>query len=204
MRSYEILRGLQATANDYSTIAIIWHVVFYIVFILLMTTWKPTNRLFGTLLCIPLLSVAVIAWITGNPFNGLSFSILAILLLLSGLSASKAPISINHLPSGLIGILMIVFGLVYPHFIKADSIIEYVYASPVGTIPCPTLSVLIGLTLLFKGFGSQPIIIVLILAGLFYGLVGVIKLNVKLDLFLLFGTLYLLVDYIFLLRSHEI
>jgi hypothetical protein len=204
MKTYEILEGLQATVNDYSTIAIIWHAVFYILIILLLTIWKPTNRLFGTLLCIPLLSVAVISWISGNPFNGLSFSILAILILLSGLSASKEPISFTLFPSGVIGILMIVFGLVYPHFIEANSIIKYVYASPVGIIPCPTLSVLIGLVLLFKGFGSQPIIIALIVAGLFYGLVGVIKLNVKLDLFLLFGVIYLLVDYVFLLRSHEV
>jgi hypothetical protein len=204
MKTYEILEGLQATANDYSTIAIIWHAVFYILIILLLTIWKPTNRLLGTLLCIPLLSVAAIAWISGNPFNGLSFSIFAILILLSGLSASKEPISFTLFPSGVIGILMIVFGLVYPHFIEANSIIKYVYASPVGIIPCPTLSVLIGLVLLFKGFGSQPIIIVLIIAGLFYGLVGVIKLNVKLDLFLLIGVIYLLVDYVFLLRSHEV
>jgi hypothetical protein len=204
MRTNEILEGLQATANDYSTIAIIWHAVFYILFILLLTIWKPTNRLFATLLCIPLLSVAVVAWISGNPFNGLSFSILAILILLSGLSASKESINFALFPSGVIGIIMIVFGLVYPHFIEANSIIKYLYASPVGIIPCPTLSVLIGLVLLFKGFGSQPIIIAIIIAGLFYGFVGVIKLNVKLDLFLLFGTIYLFVDYILVLRSHEV
>jgi hypothetical protein len=204
MRTNEILNELYAIANDYSSVAIIWHAVFYILFILLLTIWKPSNRLFSILICLPLLSVAVIAWISGNPFNGLLFSVLAILILLSGLSASKESISFTLFPSGVIGILMIAFGLVYPHFIETNSIIKYLYASPVGIIPCPTLSVLIGIVLLFKGFGSQPIIIVLIIAGLFYGFVGLIKLNVKLDLFLLFGTIYLIADYVFFLRTHNI
>ena len=92
--------------------------------------------------------------------------------------------------------MMIIFGLVYPHFIETNSIFRYLYASPVGLIPCPTLSILIGFVLLFNGFGSQSIILAFIVAGLFYGFFGAFKLGVYLDLFLILGTLTLSVKFI--------
>jgi hypothetical protein len=91
---------------------------------------------------------------------------------------------------------MITFGLVYPHFINPDSIIKYLYISPAGLIPCPTLSVVIGFLLLYNGIGSQPITITFIVLGLFYGIFGVLKLAVYLDLFLLFGTIILIIKQI--------
>jgi hypothetical protein len=104
----------------------------------------------------------------------------------------------------LAGILMVSFGLVYPHFIKPDSILEYFYASPAGLIPCPTLSVLIGLALIFNGFGSRQISLLLIIFGLFYGTFGVLKLKVRIDIFLLLGTLMFLVKYLLSLRKTTI
>jgi hypothetical protein len=94
-----------------------------------------------------------------------------------------------------IGILMIVFGLVYPHFISSDSFIKYFYASPVGLIPCPTLSILIGFLLVYNGFGSHSLTFTFIVFGLFYGIFGVLKLAVYLDIFLVFGTIALIVKY---------
>ncbi len=96
---------------------------------------------------------------------------------------------------------MIIFGLVYPHFLNTDSFFKYLYASPAGLIPCPTLSLLIGFALLYNGFGSQSITITLIAFGLFYGIFGVLKLTVYLDLFLLFGTVTLLIKYFLIMKS---
>jgi hypothetical protein len=93
------------------------------------------------------------------------------------------------------GILMIVFGLIYPHFISANSFLKYLYTSPVGLIPCPTLSILIGFLLLYNGFGSQPITITFIAFGLFYGIFGVLKLAVYLDIFLILGSIALLIKH---------
>ena len=195
-KTEEILAGLNTITNNYSLFAIIWHAAFYILIIALISKWSPSNRMLGTLLCIPLLSVAIFAWITGNPFNGIVFSLAAILILIFGLRASPEPINYSKLSFLIIGIVMIVFGLVYPHFIEANSLFKYLYASPAGLIPCPTLSILIGMLLIFNGFDSQPITITFIIIGLFYGLFGVLKLAVYLDIFLLFGTLALLTKYI--------
>lgn len=96
---------------------------------------------------------------------------------------------------------MVSFGLIYPHFIKPDSFLGYFYESPAGLIPCPTLSILIGFALIFNGFGSQSISLLLIILGLFYGIFGVLKLKVAIDLFLLFGALMYLIKYLLSFRT---
>lgn len=197
----EILNGLQTIVNDYSIFAIMWHIVFYLLIIALIFRWQPSNKLLGTLICIPLLSVAVLALLTGNPFNGILFAVASILILVFGLKAPIQTISLSQTPFVVIGIIMILFGLIYPHFLKPDSVVEYLYASPAGLIPCPTLSIIIGLALLFSGFNSPTITMTLVVIGLFYGVFGVFRLAVYLDLFLCFGTIALLVQYILAIRT---
>ena len=199
-KTEEILNGLQKIVNDYSTIAIIWHVIFYALIAALIFKWLPSNRFFGLLICVPILSVAVLAFLSGNPFNGILFSILTVLIIIFGLRVSSQPVQTSQFIFMVIGILMIVFGLVYPHFIKSDSFLKYLYASPVGLIPCPTLSILIGFLLLYNGFGSQSLTLTFIVFGLFYGIFGVLKLAVYLDIFLVFGTIALLVKYFISLK----
>ncbi len=96
---------------------------------------------------------------------------------------------------------MIAFALLYPHFLESGSYIKYLYASPVGLIPCPTLSLLIGFALVYNGFGSNALTISLVVFGLFYGLFGVFRLGVTLDVGLIIGALSLLVGYIMSLRQ---
>ena len=191
----DIIDGLQSIVNDYSTFAIIWHVIFYLLLAGLMANWDPSNKLLGILICLPLVSVAVFAWLNGNPFNGSLFTLMTILICIFSVRGSNEPVVVSQLPFMIIGILMIVFGLVYPHFIQANSFFKYLYASPVGLVPCPTLSILIGILLLFNGLGSQPLTLTFIAFGLFYGLFGALKLSVYLDIFLVFGSVSLLVKF---------
>lgn len=200
INSEDILNGLQSIVNDYSLFAILWHVVLYILIAALIAQWKPSNKLFALILSILILSVALFAWISGNPFNGTVFSLAAIFLFLFGLRSNNQLIGYSRQPYVLAGMIMIAFGLIYPHFIEPGSIIQYLYLSPAGIIPCPTLSIVIGFLLIYRVFDSRLIALTLILLGLFYGLFGVFKLGVTLDLFLLFGTGTLLLMYI---QSHK-
>jgi hypothetical protein len=197
----DIISGLQTIVNDYQTFAIVWHIIFYVVIASLIFLWRPSNKVVALLMCIPIISVAIFAWISGNPFNGFLFTVLAILIIIFGLKASNAPINVSNLPYLIVGILMIVFGLVYPHFINADSFIKYLYASPVGLIPCPTLSILIGFLLLYNGLGSQSLTLTFVIFGLFYGIFGALKLAVYLDVFLILGATTLMVKYLLTLRG---
>jgi hypothetical protein len=200
-KTEEILNGLQAIVDNQSIIAIIWHIAFYFFIICLFVNWHPLNKTMSILICLPLISVAVLAWSYGNPFNGALFTILAILIFVFALKTTDIRVSFSKWPFIVIGIIMIAFGFVYPHFIKANSLFEYLYASPVGLIPCPTLSILIGIILLFNPLGSPVISLSFIVFGLFYGLLGVFKLGVTLDLFLLFGSISLLVRHFLFNRA---
>ncbi len=196
-----ILSGLQKIVNDYSTIAIIWHILFYALVVALIAKWLPSNRFLALLFCLPVLSVAVMAFMTGNPFNGILFSILTLLLFIFGLRATVQPLQVSQIIFMVIGILMIVFGLFYPHFTQGDSFMKYFYASPAGLIPCPTLSIIIGFLLLYNGLGSQAITLLVVIYGLFYGLFGTLRLAVYPDIFLIFGSVSLLVKYVLSLRG---
>jgi hypothetical protein len=196
MKTTDIINGLEAISNHYSYIAVIWHIIFYSLIIAFFLKWEPTNRLLSVLLVFPIISVAILAWINGNPFNGTAFSILAFLFLFFALKTSNQPLNTSQIIYQVVGILLIIYGLVYPHFIETNTIFQYLYASPIGLVPCPTLSVIIGFILLFNGFGLQSIHLVFIIFGLFYGLFGALKLGVYLDLGLIIGSVTLLIKYI--------
>ena len=92
------------------------------------------------------------------------------------------------LPLGLIG-----FGLVYPHFLPGEPWFAYLFAAPFGLLPCPTLALVTGVTLLVRGLDLRPWCWLLAAAGFLYGLLGVLRLGVYLDLPLLAGAVALLV-----------
>jgi hypothetical protein len=87
------------------------------------------------------------------------------------------------------GVALIAFGLGYPHFLETEHWTRYAYAAPVGLLPCPTLSAILGVTLTLRLLGSQPWALALAAAGVVYGATGVLMLGVKLDYLLLAGAL---------------
>jgi hypothetical protein len=91
------------------------------------------------------------------------------------------------------GVAFVVFGATYPHFLQVESWPTYLYASPFGILPCPTLSVLIGTTLIFSNLGSTSWSAALAGTGFLYGVIGLFRLGVLLDAGLLFASAVLAV-----------
>jgi hypothetical protein len=89
---------------------------------------------------------------------------------------------------------MIVFGWIYPHFLEGGSWFRYLYAAPMGLIPCPTLSFTIGFAMIANGFSSRSWSLVLVVIGVFYGVFGAFRLGVSIDFVLLAGSLLLLIQ----------
>jgi len=87
---------------------------------------------------------------------------------------------------------MIAFATFYPHFLSDRTPVAYLYAAPTGVIPCPTLSLVIGFALLGGGLRAPVWSSVLAAVGLFYGLFGVARLGVQLDVALIAGAATLL------------
>jgi hypothetical protein len=183
-----VLTGLTTIANEWRWLAITWHVVLAVLFAALFTGSWPSTRLVGHLLIAPLLSVSVVAWLSGNAFNGTVFAMLAATLVGTAARFSNVSVRLASRAWVAAGVAFIVFGWMYPHFLRTDSWTTYLYASPFGLLPCPTLSVVIGMTLLFQSLRSRIWSSALAVAGLVYGAVGVFRLGVALDLGLLFAS----------------
>jgi hypothetical protein len=186
-----ILIGLTAIANQWRPLAIGWHVFFGALVLALLIGWRPSNRFAGYLLAVPFLSVSALAWTSGNPFNGATFAALALLLISRTSRLSKGPVHIAPPLLFVPGALLVAFAWGYPHFLIPDGWTAYMYAAPLGLLPCPTLSAVIGLTLILSFLRSRPWTTTLAVAGLLYGAIGVFRLGVTLDYVLLAGAMVL-------------
>ena len=187
--SEEILGGLGVIANNWRWFAILWHGYFAVIILALILGIRPSKRIFGVLLTLPLLSVSVLAWLNANAFNGGFFAIVAIALGFIALKLPAGAIRIGPIWLTAVGTLMLGFGWVYPHFLVGHGFAQYLYAAPTGLIPCPTISIVIGVSLILGGLGSRAWCLVLAFIGLFYGAFGAVKLGVLIDLTLFAGAL---------------
>jgi hypothetical protein len=183
-----ILSGAASIANGWRTLAISWHALFGTFVLAVLVGWRPSNRIAGYLFTAPLLSVSVLAWASGNPFNGATFAALALFLIGIATRLSKEPVNVASSLVLLLGALLVAFGWTYPHFLTADHWTAYTYAAPLGLLPCPTLSAVIGFTLVLGMLRSKMWSMTLAAAGFAYGAIGVFTLGVTLDYGLLAGA----------------
>jgi hypothetical protein len=176
-----ILATLASVANEWRGLAIVWHALLAALVTALGFGWRPSIRLAAGLLTAPFVSVAAMAWWSGNPFNGVVFLALSAVL---ARAALRLPDEVLRLatPAWCVRAAAVVgFGTVYPHFVQTDSWSGYVFASPFGLIPCPTLAVGIGMTLAVANLRSVAWAGPLLLAGAWYAAIGVFVLGVTLD-----------------------
>ena len=136
------------------------------------------------------MSVAALAFAFGNLFTGWVFAVSVLALTGLAMNRDRRPVSRGSAWTGRIGVAMVAFGWLYPHFLEGHAT-AFLYASPVGLVPCPTLAVAIGFALLGNGLGSRVWSLTLVAVGLFYGLFGVLRLGVFLDIGLVGGAVAL-------------
>jgi hypothetical protein len=187
----QILNGLGEIATTWRWLAVIWHAYLAVLVIGLALGVRPPRRVSGILVGLPLLSVSALAWWSGNPFNGSVFGLVGVLVLAISARLGETRVIVAPPWAWVPGVLMVIFGWLYPHFLKATSFVAYLYSAPLGLIPCPTLSMVVGLGLLMGGFGSRGWTLIVGITGLFYGLFGTVRLGVSLDWVLVVGALWL-------------
>jgi hypothetical protein len=186
----DLLEQLATIAGSHPTIAIGWHIAMLVAVVWFVLETPTTER--ATVLAIaPIVSVFLVSAGHASWFNAISFGVLAIALLAS--RKNLAPRWRSDVPawSSSGGVAMILFGAWYPHFTDAPWY-QALVTSPVGLLPCPTLAVVAGFTLLAGGFGSRWIPALLAVWTLFYGAFGALRLGVVLDLGLLVAAIGLL------------
>jgi hypothetical protein len=187
-----ILRATTDLATTHWRFAVLWHALMLALFVALMLGHRPRRRA-AAMLVVPLLSVSCFAWSAGNTFNGGVFAVLSAVLLAVAWGLDDVPIALERGAAAWAGAGLALFGFIYPHFLPGAHWFTYLYASPLGVVPCPTLSALIGLTLLAGGFGSRALSWIIAAVGLYYGLVGWLVLGVSIDAALVAGALALAV-----------
>ncbi len=138
------------------------------------------------------------AWLGGVPFNGLVLGVIAVVLLVMasrfrGVSLHGARVSIATPRAWIPGALLIAYGWVYPHFLSGGNAVRYLYEAPVGLVPCPTLLVVIGLSMVVGSFRSCAWNLVTGLTALFYGFFGAVYLKVGWDWVLALGAVFMIV-----------
>jgi hypothetical protein len=136
-------------------------------------------------------SVSVVSFAYDNPFNGTSFALLTGILSRATHGFKRNRFTRGTSLASVLGAILIAYGLVYPHFLEDAPLVLYLVAAPVGLLPCPTLSVMIGVTLVAKNAFSRSWAATLAVFGLFYALFGITRLHVFLDAGLLVGALAL-------------
>ena len=187
----QAFENLTLISNAALAVAVAWHMVSAGLAVGLAAGWRPPRAWIGAGLSLPFLTVSALAWNFGNPFNGTVFLLVALLLAGLALRLDRRPVSMAPAWIRGIGIALIAFGWVYPHFVRVGNPLEYLYAAPLGLAPCPTLAMAIGFALIFEGLGSASWPLVLACAGIGYGLLGWFWLGVKLDGALIVGALAL-------------
>jgi len=173
---------LAAVANGWQWLAVLWHVYFAVVLVLMLYA-RLSVRMLGVLFSGPLLSVGCLALYVGNPFNAAVFVMSAVVLLMSAPRLPRTTVRLAPMSSVIPGAIGYVFGWIYPHFLNTSSFVPYLYAAPTGLIPCPTLSIIVGLTLLAGGLSRTWSFVLASLAAS-YGIFGVLVLGVSIDLVL--------------------
>jgi len=176
-----ILDGLTTIANDWRWLAIAWHVFAAVLLLQFLAGWRPSAQMVAALLIAPIASVSLVSWFSNMVFNAAAFAALCAALIASVRRFGGEPVK----PAGPVRIALstafLFLGWAYPHFVVAESWVTYTYAAPVGLVPCPTLLVVIGITLTLPRLGSRLWVMSLTAAGLAYGLIGVFRLGVMLD-----------------------
>lgn len=188
----EILAGLTRIANRAFPLAVGWHLAIGVAVVALLIGWRPSRRAAALLVALPVASVSALAFASGNPFNGGIFALVFAILIAAALRFDVEPVEAGPRWAIVAGGMLVAFGAFYPHFLEGRRPLAYLYGAPVGLLPCPTLSLVVGFTLVAGGFSSRAWILVLVSSGVFYGALGSGQLGVTLDLVLFAGSLFLL------------
>lgn len=188
----EILAGMISITNRGFVFAVAWHLVVGAGLIAASQQWRASPRFEGALLTAPLLSVSAFAWGVQERFNGTVFLALSATLGLISWRSTRAEVPRQRWTT-VLGVVLVSFAWVYPEFLRGWPQVLSLIAAPMGLIPCPTLALVMGFTLLGYGPASRAWAVVLALAASFYAGFGVLRLGVKLDLVLLVGAMGLAV-----------
>lgn len=188
----QILDMLTAAANQAMLIAIAWHVALALILVLVVAGRHPSNGAAMSLSAALLASVAAVAFATGNPFNAIVYAMLALVAVGFAISVPRRPLRPGPDWMSALGVVMMAVGWTYPHFLDGSPAL-YLIAAPLGVVPCATLYMVVGISLVGGGLAHRGWMLTFAALALVYGVTGVAILGVYLDIGLIAGAAGLIV-----------
>lgn len=182
---------LAATTRELAPLALAWHLALAAIAVAYLRGWRPAPHRCAPLLAVPVLSVSIVAFAFGNMLDGASFAALAIILVVTGLRAPGVHLERGPAWSRWLGCALILFGMWYPHLVEG-AWYRVLAVAPLGVVPCPTLALVAGVTLVADGFGSRAIPAVIALWAGFYARLGIFNQGALVDIGLLVAMLGLI------------
>jgi len=189
----QILEASTMIANRWLPLAVAWHIVIAVVITLIFTR-RLTRRTVAAVLTVAMASVSLMAWSVNNPVNGGVFALMAAAQGWITTRTRTAPAAPAAGAMMIVGAVFVAFGWFYPHFLPDRNPWTYSYAAPMGLLPCPTLAMIAGLALMSDLLETRARALLIGLAALLYGLIGVIVLGVSIDLMLIAAAIVVLVN----------
>jgi hypothetical protein len=189
----EIVRGLGYISSEVKYYSVFVHILFLVVIGLGLLVKQLRNTLFSLFIAFLSLSATVIAVKYMIVPNILMFGMLFVLIVHAYVTKNlNFGLRAIPLPDLLFGILGLVFGFWYLHWVDSPIWLNALLYSPLGVLNCPTLMMICGFLILSSKPRSAILEAIVALATLYFGFFGILRLGAYVDVVMLFCSLYLL------------
>ncbi len=192
--SEAITSMLETVAQETRGYAAFVHLLFLVVIGLGLLIGRMRNALFSLFIAFISLSATVFAVNYAIAPNVIIFGMFFVLILHAwftkrlnfGLKDS-APISLFF------GVLGLVFGFWYLHWVDSPVWLHALFSSPLGVVNCPTMVTVCGFLCLSQKPRSAPLEAAVGLITLYFGFFGIFRLGAYVDVVLVLCSLFLIV-----------
>ncbi len=191
--SPEIEQTLLNAASSTTAFSLIMHIIFALILIFGLVFKGARNLLFFIFLAIVSLSATAVAMVFRLVPNIIVFGLLFILIVRAFLT-EKLNFEFQDLSftNAFFGILALVFGFWYFHWVEQPILLTALIFSPMGMLNCPTLLVITGFLILSSKPHSELLEATAAMSTLYFGFFGLMRLNAYIDVVLIICSLYLI------------
>jgi hypothetical protein len=189
----EIQTSLFSAAMSTKTFSLVVHIIFALILTFGLIFRGARNILFFIFLAIVSLSATAAAIVFKLIPNIIVFGLLFILIIRAFL-IGKLNFDLQNLPvaDAFFGILALVFGFWYFHWVEQPILLTALIFSPMGMLNCPTLLAMIGFLILSSKPHSDLLEAAVAISTIFFGFFGLMRLNAYIDVVLIITSLYLI------------
>ena len=189
-----IMKMLEGVSGDVRGYSIFIHFLFLVVVTLGLLVKKSRNTLFFLIIAFLSLSASIISIKYAIVPNIIAFTMFFGLILYAYYTKNLNFFTENIAPVNLLfGILGLVFGFWYLHWIESPIWLNALLYSPLGAVNCPTMVTICGFLCLSQEPRSALLETAVGLTTLYFGFFGVFRLGAYVDVVLIICASYLLV-----------